>query len=198
MLRDQALYAGDLASLKMGGPAVKPYQPDGIWAEATFGKKKYQRDNGDALYRRSLYVYWRRIVGPTMFFDVANRQTCSVKTAITNTPLHALTTLNDITYVEAARGLATRVIRESDNPTQQLREAFLILTSREMNDQEREILLSRYAHLKQQFATDEQSALALLSIGEAKRDESIDVAQLAAMTAICNTLMNLDEVLSRP
>lgn len=198
MLRDQALFAGDLASLKMGGPSVKPYQPEGIWAEATFGKKKYQRDNGDALYRRSLYVYWRRIVGPTMFFDVANRQTCSVKTAITNTPLHALTTLNDITYVEAARGLATRVMRASDNPTQQLREAFLILTSREMNDAEREILLSRYAQLEQEFAADKQSAQELLSIGEAPRDESLKVPQLAAMTAICNTLMNLDEVLSRP
>lgn len=198
MLRDQALFAADLASLKMGGPSVKPYQPEGIWAEATFGKKKYERDNGQALYRRSLYVYWRRIVGPTMFFDVANRQTCSVKTAITNTPLHALTTLNDITYVEAARGLATRVIHASENPEQQLREAFLILTSREINDHEREILLSRYTQLKQAFAADEKSAVDLLSIGEAPRDEAIDVAQLAAMTAICNTLMNLDEVLSRP
>ena len=198
MLRDQALYAGGLANLQLGGPPVKPYQPEGIWAEATFGKKKYQRDNGEALYRRSLYVFWRRIVGPTMFFDVANRQTCSVKTAITNTPLHALTTLNDITYVEAARGLATRVIRISDDPSQQLRQAFLFVTSREPTDQELAILQHRYKLLKEQFAQNQEGALKLLAIGESPRDESIDVAELATMTAICNTLMNLDEALSRP
>ncbi|PQO41881.1 PSD1 and planctomycete cytochrome C domain-containing protein [Blastopirellula marina] len=198
MLRDQALFVGGLASLKMGGPPVKPYQPDGIWAEATFGKKKYQRDNGEALYRRSLYVFWRRIVGPTMFFDVANRQTCSVKTAITNTPLHALTTLNDITYIEAARGLATRVIHASDDPAQRLREVFLLLTSREADERELAILLERYQQLNTAFAQDQESALKLLAIGETPRDESIDVAELATMTALCNTLMNLDEALSRP
>ncbi|MBI1247994.1 DUF1553 domain-containing protein [bacterium] len=198
MLRDQALYVGGLANLELGGPPVKPYQPEGIWAEATFGKKKYQRDNGEALYRRSLYVFWRRIVGPTMFFDVANRQTCSVKTAITNTPLHALTTLNDITYVEAARGLAARVIRASDDPAQRLRQAFLIVTSREPTDQELAIIKHRYELLKQQFAKDQEAALKLLAIGESPRDESIDVAELATMTALCNTLMNLDEALSRP
>ena len=108
MIRDQALAASGLLSAKPGGPPVKPYQPPGIWEEATFGNKRYQQDTGESLYRRSLYVFWRRIVGPTMFFDGANRQTCSVKTVITNTPLHALATLNDTTYVEAARALAQR------------------------------------------------------------------------------------------
>lgn len=198
MLRDQALFVGNLASLRMGGPPVKPYQPEGIWAEATFGKKKYQRDNGEALYRRSLYVFWRRIVGPTMFFDVANRQTCSVKTAITNTPLHALTTLNDITYVEAARGLATKVIHASDEPSQRIRDVFLTLTSREVTEQELAILLDRYQVLQSVFAQSEEDAQKLLAIGEAPRDQSIDLAELATMTALCNTLMNLDEALSRP
>ncbi|RCS53912.1 DUF1553 domain-containing protein [Bremerella cremea] len=198
MLRDQALFVGGLASLKMGGPSVKPYQPDGIWAEATFGKKKYQRDNGEALYRRSLYVFWRRIVGPTMFFDVANRQTCSVKTAITNTPLHALTTLNDITYIEAARGLATKVMHAADEPAEQLRQVFVTLTSREADERELSILLERYQRLQTDFAAHQEDAQQLLSIGEAPRDESLDLVKLATMTALCNTLMNLDEALSRP
>ena len=85
---------------------MNPWQPDGVWEEATFGNVKYQRDRGDDLHRRSLYTFWRRIVGPTMFFDSATRQTCAVRQPRTNTPLHALTTLNDITYAEAARKLA--------------------------------------------------------------------------------------------
>src|SRR6185437_233122 len=102
MLRDQALAASGLLVEQLGGPPVKPYQPPGIWEEATFGQIKYQQDHGEALYRRSLYVFWRRIVGPTLFFDTASRQICTVKESRTNTPLHALTVLNDITYNEAA------------------------------------------------------------------------------------------------
>lgn len=93
---------------------MNPYQPSGVWAEATFGNKKYDQGHGEDLYRRSLYTFWRRIVGPTVFFDAAKRQTCSVKEARTNTPLHALTTLNDITYVEAARAMAQRVLQDDE------------------------------------------------------------------------------------
>ena len=103
MLRDQALLVSGLMVDTIGGPPVKPYQPEGIWEEATFGKIRYIQDHGEALYRRTLYTFWRRIVGPTMLFDNSPRQTCSVKASQTNTPLHALTTLNDITYMEAAR-----------------------------------------------------------------------------------------------
>ncbi|MFG0262212.1 MAG: PSD1 and planctomycete cytochrome C domain-containing protein, partial [Novipirellula sp. JB048] len=103
MIRDQALAASGLWVPAVGGAPVKPYQPDGIWAEATFGKIRYQADSGDKLYRRSLYTFWRRIVGPTILVDAAKRQTCEVTTSLTNTPLHALTTLNDVTYIEAAR-----------------------------------------------------------------------------------------------
>ena len=103
MLRDQALAASGLLVAKLGGPPVKGYQPDGVWEEATFGGKRYVQDHGEALYRRSLYTFWRRIVGPTMFFDNAARQVCTVNVFRTNTPLHALLTLNDVTYVEAAR-----------------------------------------------------------------------------------------------
>ncbi|NND99689.1 MAG: DUF1549 domain-containing protein [Pirellulaceae bacterium] len=106
MLRDQALAVSGLLSSVNEGPAVNTYQPPGIWEEASFGKKTYQQDTGEKLYRRSLYTFWRRIIAPTMFFDNATRQTCTVKTARTNTPLHALQTFNNVAYVEAARALA--------------------------------------------------------------------------------------------
>jgi len=198
MIRDQAMHVSGMASLKLGGPPVKPYQPEGIWAEATFGKKKYKQDHGDALYRRSLYVFWRRIVGPTMFFDVANRQTCSVETATTNTPLHALTTLNDIAYVEAARGLAARVIAESDQPDQRIRRVYAYLLSRPPTDEELGIVRQRLELLEAEFNGDPAAAQQLLAIGESKPDDSIPAVQLAAYTALCNALMNLDEVLNRP
>ncbi len=90
----------------VGGAPVKPYQPGGVWEEATFGNKRYQSDHGAALYRRSLYTFWRRIVGPTEFFDTAARQVCVVKPTRTNTPTQALITLNDVTFVEAYHALA--------------------------------------------------------------------------------------------
>ncbi|MBA2115242.1 PSD1 and planctomycete cytochrome C domain-containing protein [Bremerella alba] len=198
MIRDQALHVSGLASLELGGPPVKPYQPEGIWAEATFGKKKYKQDQGDAIYRRSLYVFWRRIVGPTMFFDVANRQTCSVQTATTNTPLHALTTLNDISYVEAARMLATRVIKEVEEPEDRIRRIYLYLMSRPPSEEELSIVRHRLKLLESEFNGDLAKARQLLTIGQSKPDSSISVVQLAAYTALCNALMNLDEVLNRP
>ncbi len=108
MLRDQALAASGLLSSVRGGPSVNTYQPAGVWEDASFGKKTYRRDSGEKLYRRSLYTFWRRIIAPTMFFDNATRQTCTVKEGRTNTPLHALQTLNNTAYVEAARALAQR------------------------------------------------------------------------------------------
>src|SRR6185436_18264510 len=95
---------------KVGGAPVKPYQPAGVWEDVSFGNKKFVRDNGENLYRRSLYTFWRRIIAPTMFFDTASRQVCTVKAPRTNTPLQALATLNDPTYVEAARALAERTL----------------------------------------------------------------------------------------
>ena len=123
MLRDQALAVSGLLSPIDGGPAVNTYQPEGVWEEASFGNKKYARDSGDKLYRRSLYIFWRRIIAPTMFFDSASRQTCTVKEGRTNTPLHALQTLNNIAYVEAARALRS----SRCNPSRLMIPAELIL-----------------------------------------------------------------------
>jgi hypothetical protein len=183
---------------------VKPYQPAGIWEEATFGKKTYTQDHGDALYRRSLYVFWRRIVGPTTFFDAGARQVCTVKIARTNTPLHALVTLNDPAYVEAARVMAQRVIggvpermtpAESDDARVDF--AFRVATARAPNAKEKGVLVARLGKLREQFAADPESARQVASAGEAPRPEALDVGEHAAWTALCSLILNLDEVLSK-
>jgi hypothetical protein len=197
MLRDQALSAAGLLVEQRGGPAVKPYQPDGIWEEATFGKKTYKQDEGAALYRRSLYVFWRRIVGPTTFFDAGARQVCTVKVGRTNTPLHALVTLNDPAFVEAARVLAQGVAMSVGSDATKVGDAFRVLTARFPTAQERGILLVRLATLRQQFAADPDAARHLAATGEAARPEALDPVEHAAWTALCSLLMNLDETLTR-
>ena len=198
MIRDQALFVSGLLVEKQGGPPVKPYQPGGVWAEATFGKKRYSQDKGEALYRRSLYTFWRRIVGPTMFFDESKRQTCEVRRALTNTPLHALVTLNDIAYVEAARAMAQRVLKEGGADDEaRVSHAFRLATSREPKLSERVILLQRLNQLRATYAKDHKAAQALLAVGEFKRDEKLNATDHAAYSVLCNLILNLDEVITR-
>ena len=197
MIRDQALFVSGLLVERIGGPPVKPYQPEGIWAEATFGNKQYQQDHGESLYRRSLYTFWRRIVGPTIFFDVAKRQTCAVRTGRTNTPLHALITLNDVTYIEASRAMAQRVLREAGtDDAARISFAFQLATSRAPKLDEREVLLKRLDVLRREYLRDAASAKSLLAVGESKRDETLNPADHAAFTVICNLILNLDEVIT--
>jgi hypothetical protein len=197
MLRDTALAAGGLLVDRLSGPSVKPYQPEGIWEEATFGKKSYTQDEGAALYRRSLYVFWRRIVGPTMFFDSAARQVCEVKPKRTNTPLHALSTLNDITYVEAARALAERVMLAAPKADARLETAFRLVTARKPTAAERKILLNRLDALQQQFTANADAAQQLLAVGESRRNETLDRIDHAAWTGLCQLVLNLDEAISK-
>lgn len=197
MLRDQALSLSGLLNEQIGGPAVKPYQPPGIWEEATFGFKKYVQDHGDDLYRRTLYIFWRRIVGPTMLFDNASRQTCEVKPIRTNTPLHALTTLNDIAYVEASRVMAERIMLAEKDPEKRIELAFRLATARKPSNEEKTILTSRLEKLKAEFYSQKQRADSLLNTGEFRQNENLDPVEQAAYMAICSVILNLDEVLSR-
>ena len=197
MIRDQALAAAGLLVDQHGGPSVKPYQPPGIWEEATFGKKTYTQDHGDPLYRRSLYVFWRRIVGPTTFFDAGARQVCTVKTARTNTPLHALVTLNDPAYVEAARVLAQRVLTNFTTDDARLAAAFRLATARPPSAAEQKILTARLARLRVDFAADPKAARELCAIGEFARPELLAPAEHAAWTTLCLLILNLDETLSK-
>ncbi|MBB75154.1 MAG: chromosome segregation protein [Planctomycetaceae bacterium] len=197
MIRDHALSTSGLLVDKLGGRPVNPYQPANVWAEATFGKKKYTQGKGKDLYRRSLYSFWRRIVGPTMFFDEAKRQTCSVRPGRTNTPLHALTTMNDITYVEAARALAQRVMKFRDQDAGRIETVFRRVTSRKPTGVESGILLTRLNQLKSQYAADPDEARQLLAVGDSPRDEKLDPIEHAAYTGLCSLILNLDEALTK-
>jgi hypothetical protein len=198
MLRDQALAAGGLLVPALGGPGVKSYQPAGIWEEATFGAKRYAQDHGDSLYRRSLYIFWRRIIGPTIFFDTASRQTCTVKQTRTNTPLQALLTLDDVTYVEAARAMAQRALLQPGLSDQDRAAfAFRLLLAREPTPEESKLLLRSLQRLRHEFSADPAAAKKLLAVGESKRDQKLDPLEHAAWTGLCTILLNLDETLTK-
>ena len=197
MIRDQALAASGLLVGDIGGPPVHPYQPAGVWADFTFGKKRYQADKGPALYRRSLYTFWRRIIGPTMFFDAAKRQTCAVKSARTNTPLHALATLNDITYLEAARVLAEGAMIAFDSPKQRLIHAFRRVTGRRPQSEETQILLNQLELALNEFTQNPTAAENLLAEGGSLPAATLNPAELAAYASVCSLILNLDESLSK-
>jgi len=184
-----------------------------VWEEATFGNKRYTQDHGEALYRRSLYVFWRRIIGPTLFFDVANRQTCTVKTPRTNVPLHALLTLNDTGYVEAARVLAQGVLvgdgasrgttagvghggRDHDDAVRLDRICQRVL-SRPPEAAERQVLLAGLRRHRAAFARDPAAAAMWIRNGESPVPAGLDPVELAAWTLTASTVLNLDEALTK-
>jgi hypothetical protein len=198
MIRDQALFVSGLLVEQIGGKPVKPYQPPGVWEDATFGQITYKPDKGESLYRRSLYTFWRRIVGPTMFFDSASRQTCTVRQPRTNTPLHALATLNDITYAEAARKLAERaLLHGGKSDAEKLDYAFQLCTGHKPGTKQQDVLLGSLGKLRAHYAADLESAKRLVSVGESKRDESLDVIELAAYAGVSSLLLNLDETITK-
>jgi hypothetical protein len=196
VIRDQALAASGLLVEKIGGKPVNGYQPPGIWEEATFGKTTYQQSHGDDLYRRGIYLFWRRIVGPTILFDSASRTTCVVRPSRTNSPMHALTTLDDVTYVEAARAMAQRVMKMSSVDSDRLNAIAKLLLCRSLKTEEQDVLLAGLDRLRKHYLSDKQAATKLLAMGESKRDVSLPPADHAAYTALCLEMMNLDETLT--
>ena len=152
MLRDQALAASQLLSPITAGAGVNTYQPSGVWEEATFGLKTYKQGHGEELYRRSLYVFWRRIIAPTFFFDTASRQTCTVNSVRTNTPLQSLLMLNDVTYVEAARALAQAALQaDLSSDAQRLNSIMQRVLARDATAAEQAILLGGLQRNLQMF-----------------------------------------------
>lgn len=199
MIRDQALAISGLLTPTLGGPSVKSYQPPGIWEEATFGNKSYKQDHGEALYRRSIYLFWRRIVGPTVFFDNANRQTCSVNNVITNTPLHALITLNDVTFVEAARVFAQNALSGLEKNDEK-RIGWIIQKAllRSPKADELQLMQKMVDRQRALFKSSPQAAQELIATGEFPRIQSIDPVEHAVWTQVCLMVLNLDETLSKP
>jgi len=200
-LRDTALAVSGLLLRKFGGPGVKPYQPEGLWKEVGLsGKPLFKQDHGKHLYRRSIYTYWKRSAPPpTMqIFDAPTREKCAIQRPRTNTPLQALVTLNDIQFVEAARGLGERMLLEVDGTERErLIFAFRLVTAREPRDSELAILLGVYRDSLGRYRADTEAAEKLLATGEAPRNPSLDAAEHAATTVLANLLLNLDEALTR-
>jgi hypothetical protein len=203
MVRDYALAASGLLVSKIGGPSVRPYQPDGVWEAVAMQEsntRKYKRDTGESLYRRSLYTFWKRAAPPASMdiFNAPSRETCTVRRERTNTPLQALATLNDPQFIEAARHLAQEALKRDGKD---LAPALDFITrrvlARPLRTQETTVIRSTHTKLLAYYESETDEARKLLSIGESKADESIPAGQLAAMTMIVNELLNLDEVLNK-
>jgi hypothetical protein len=200
ILRDVALSASGLLAPKVGGAPVYPYLPDSPWESLAITKERdftYPQSKGADLYRRSLYTFWRRTIAPVNMFDSSARQTCRVRTAVTSSPLHALTMLNDPTWVEAARVLAQRVTKEQSTDEARLARAFALVLGREPSGAEPALLAKMLAHQRAVYAADAKAADALLAIGESQRDAAIPATEHAALTATCLALYNLDAAVTR-
>lgn len=200
ILRDVALGASGLLDDRVGGAPVYPYQPDQIWESLAITKERdftYPTSSGKDLYRRSLYTFWRRTVGPANMFDAANRQVCKVRQNITNTPLHALTTLNDPTWAEAARVLAARSMEAAKNTDERLSYAFRRVLGRSLADRDRALLGKAFDKQLAIYQADPAAAAEVVAIGSAPKNEKLNPVEHAAFTAVCLILLNLDEALTR-
>ena len=203
MVRDYALAASGLLVRKLGGPSVKPYQPPGVWeAVAIIGSntRDYKADSGENLYRRSLYTFWKRSAPPALLdiFNAPSREVCAVRRERTNTPLQALATLNDPTFVEAARHLAQNSLTSgSTSPDARVKFMTERLLARPLQPEENRVVQVSVKDLLDYYAGHPEDARQLISVGESKADATLDVTTLAAWTMLANELMNLDEALNK-
>jgi hypothetical protein len=203
MVRDYALAASGLLVPKIGGPSVKPYQPVGVWEPVAMPEsntKKYQQDSGDALYRRSLYTFWKRAAPPASMevFNAPNRETCTVRRERTDTPLQALVTMNDPQFIEAARHLAEDALKRSRGDTNQaIEDIARRLLVRPLTPAERSVVTDTFQTASRHYADRSVEAARLISVGESHRTSAFPETTLAAMTMVANQLMNLDEVLNK-
>jgi hypothetical protein len=202
MIRDQALAVSGLLVEKIGGPSVRPYHPPGLYEQVVSGNgpSTYVQGKGDELYRRSVYTYWKRSVpNPAMLaFDAPFRETCTVRRSRTTTPLQALNLLNDPTYIEAARFLAHRMLRDGGTtPDSRIRHGFCMVTGRYPERSELKILVTGWQRMEKSFRTDHPAAESLLAVGETKADGSLNPVELASYMTVASTLLNLDETITK-
>jgi hypothetical protein len=204
-IRDNALAISGLLDRDrpVGGPSVKPYQPGDLWRELSAGdqaEKSYVQDHGPDLYRRGLYTFWKRSILHPAFavFDAPKREVCVGRRAITNTPLQAFVTLNDVQYVEAARVFAQLLVQKG-GPTfdSRLDLAYRRALARSPSTKERDALRRLYHDAIAHYRQDGKAAEALVSTGESPRPKELDLAEHAAWTCVCNAILNLDEVVTR-
>ncbi len=202
-VRDTALAASGLLVRTIGGPSVKPYQPPGIWHSVGYtdsNTANFERDSGEALYRRSLYTFWKRTAPPPTLvtLDAPSRENCTVRRTRTNTPLAALALMNDEQFVEAARHMAERVMKEGGRGDgQRASYAFRLATSRIPTDAELRVLLDVYRSALARFKSDRSAAEKLVAVGDSEHDESHDVCELAAWSMVSSMVLNLDETITK-
>jgi hypothetical protein len=202
-LRDNALYIGGLLDLKMGGRGVHPYQPAGIWEAVGYtasNTAKYTQDHGEALFRRSLYIFWKRTAAPPSMttLDAPSREQCRARRERTDTPLQALLLMNDTQYFEAARHLGYRMLREGgDSEDSRLRYGFRLAAARPPTDSERAVLEETLAAERARYASNSAAATNTISVGESPIPTDVPPTDLAAYTMVANLLLNLDEVITK-
>mgnify|MGYP002526651984 CR=1 FL=1 len=201
-LRDHALAISGLLVDKLGGPGVHPYQPAELFGANAIGssKAKFTLGKGDDLYRRSIYTYWKRQIPAAniRILGADGRTTCRTRREPTNTPLQALVLLNDPQFVEAARVLAERAMREGgEGPGERLAFAFRLATSRHVKPEELGIILAEYDDRLREFQAELALAKKYLAGGGQRvAAEDLDIAELAAYAAACSLILNLDESIS--
>jgi hypothetical protein len=203
MVRDYALAASDLLVEQVGGPSVRPYQPEGVWEAVAMPEsntKNYQNDQGEKLYRRSLYTFWKRAAPPASMdiFNAPSRETCTVRRERTNTPLQALVTLNDPQFVEAARHLAELTLKQAGaEPSAGIAFMAQRLLARPLRAEELSVVDGSIGRLVEYYKAHPEDAARLVNFPVSKPDPALDVPTLAAWTMLANELLNLDEVLNK-
>ncbi len=202
-IRDNALAISGLLVEKVGGKSVKPYQPPGLWKAVGYTSSNtanFKKDAGNALYRRSVYTFWKRTSPPPSMstFDAPSREACTVRRARTNTPLQALVLMNDIQFVEAARHLGERLMTSGgDTPEERIAHGFRLATARYPTKDESAVLLKLYEDQLQTYRKDAEAAMKLISVGDSPRNMELDPAEHAAWTMIGSVLLNLDETVTK-
>lgn len=201
-VKDHVLASSGLLNPEIGGPSVKPYQPDGIWESATSGRgllQTYIQDHGNDLYRRGMYTFIKRTVPPPsmLMFDASNRDQCEVRRLQTNTPLQALVMLNDPHSLEASRVLAEKLMQEAKPLDEMIQLAFRQIVCRKVKAEELEVLQEYYKEMKTSFEAEPQRADSNLMVGEYPRSQIEDVPSLAALMQVIHTIYNLEESISK-
>jgi hypothetical protein len=203
MIRDQALSASGLLVKKVGGPSVKPYQPDGVWFAVGYSRSntvRFKQDSGDKLYRRSLYTFWKRTAPPPSMeiFNAPSRETCTICRERTNTPLQALVLMNDPQFIEAARHLAAKAIQAcGEDSVKRADYMARRILARKFDKKEREILLLSLDVFLKAYQADPAGAKELISIGDSPAQEGIPEEELAAWTMVASQILNFDEAITK-
>ncbi|WP_425398170.1 PSD1 and planctomycete cytochrome C domain-containing protein [Aeoliella sp.] len=196
MIRDAALASSGLLDDTFGGPPMMPYQPRGVWEALFKGRFVYEPSQGDIQFRRTLYAFWRRSSTPTYLFDVAPRRTCEVRPRRTNTPLHALTLMNDLSQLEAARALAVQIVSQQGSLDQRIQWLFARVLSREATDAELAALRPQLEAWLAEYEKSPQDARALLDFGQPERKVDEQFPETAAYTVLASLVLNLDEAIT--